>query len=215
MNKPELYVVVSYWPLVDINKPKLFTKGAVQDLQDYLDSTPKVDIIGCLWLLDNDNPIPVLVVDRAKELRDHMLTWCEKDPSKWFRFCIQEAADEKYILIIYPDIEKSIERFKSACIYIHNFSPADDARYQVICSPLRFFGSSSANYKQIKNQLSGNITVGFIDTKDVDLTDPNSIDFSEVHYLTNLKRVNTPDSAIVQLMNQLMDNAEERSKRIK
>lgn len=214
MNKPEHYVVVSYWPLVDISKPKLFTKGAVQDLQDYLDSTPNVDIIGCLWLMDNDNPIPILVVKRAKELREHMLTWCEKDPGKWFRFCIQEAG-EKYILIIYPDIERSIERFKSACLYIHNFLPADDAKYQVICSPLRFFGSSIDNYNAIKNQLSSNITIGFIDADNVDLTDPSSIDISEIHYLTNLKRVNTPDEAIVQLMNQLMDNAEDRSKRIK
>lgn len=39
---------------------------------------------GCLWVTDNGEYTPVLVVDRAADLVAHMTAWAEQKPQEWF-----------------------------------------------------------------------------------------------------------------------------------
>ena len=209
LEQANTFVVVSYWPLIDIDKPKIFDKDPANELQRFVEDTPEINVMGCAWILKDEEPIPVLIVDRAKEIQEHMLKWCEDDPLKWFKFCIQEV-DNQYVLIIYPDVEHSIQRFRLACLHFHDFIPPENAQYKVIFSPIRFLCESNTAYQSIKDQLNDRILVGFLDAKSVDRNDPASMDLSKIVYLGPLERITEPSAAVSELMRQLIDNYRSR-----
>jgi len=210
MAKTDEYIVISYWPLIDISKPVIFDNPAV-DMPKFLENTPQIDIISCIWVMDDGKPIPVLITDRAKDIRNHMLEWCDQDPVPWFRLSIKETENNGYVLIIYPDIMNSIKRFKLTCFLTHGFVPPETAKFQIIFSPIRFFCASNQTYLGIKSLLGDRIKVGFLDAKDVNPNKPDNTDFSKVEYIEGIKRIANPDSSVVHLMDELITNNQGRS----
>jgi len=78
-------------------------------VQDLLDSHPHGNAKCCLWAFKDDRPSPVLVLDRGREIGNHLLRWAEGDPVGWFGFHLHVSGD-RYAVALVPDFRKSIDR---------------------------------------------------------------------------------------------------------
>src|SRR5262249_31714028 len=61
----------------------------------------------CLWLESAGQPRPVLVLDQAKAIADHLTEWAEGDPASWFRLVIAEHGG-RYAIPILPRLHRSL-----------------------------------------------------------------------------------------------------------
>lgn len=205
------YVVVSYWPLVHLDRPEIYEDNQVERLTHFLSDYPPVDIRGCLWVGDSEEEgiRPVLLLERAQEVRDHLVHWSEKKPADWFRVfvdLIPGDPENKYVVMIYPNVQRSVERFKVACVMYHETIPDPDAKYHVLFQYLKFVSlPNPQTFPTIRHRLGSDVTIGFLDINEIDPEHPEATDFSKVAYIDNIPRDNTVTPTVKEFLKELSE----------
>lgn len=187
MVEPTNYVVISYWPLINIDQPQIFNDKPIERIQEFLENSVEVHIDGCMWLLDEDmNPVPVLIMEQAVEVYEHLMRWCEQKPSEWFSVCIRPLSDNRYVVCLVPNINKSIERFRLSCFLLRGYVPTGDAKFTVLYHALQFISEGNTAYMGLKDKITPTLSIGFVDTNDVNKHDPSKTDFSSIKYIEQI-----------------------------
>lgn len=106
-------VIISYKPLFYANAG--YAVVPINDTLNLIKSfyeSQDVEIYGCLWWKDDGHIRPAIVCDKAKEVYEHLLYWCEGKPDEWFH--IEAEQYRKYYCInLMPDLAKSVERMNT------------------------------------------------------------------------------------------------------
>jgi hypothetical protein len=137
----------------------------------------------CLWRMAwNNTPSAVLVIRQAEKIAEHFKLWCEGDLT-WFSAYIHQDG-ERYGVALMQDPARSINRWKTTHLIIHEAFPPKDMKFEVLSSPLRFGASEGKAFAGVVDRLSGHrrISIGLLDKKDLP-QDMADIDHDKVHEL--------------------------------
>jgi hypothetical protein len=185
-------LLLSYIPLYPYDAAsagKLVPPSELKDL-------PDVRVLGCIWARRDDGVEPLFVLDNAKSVVDHLLSWCEGKPEIWFTYFIG-TKDSAYAIGLVPNLDMSVKRWEFGHRLNNPESDLDIANlaFQVYFNPLMFQSGSSATFNQIKGEIGSNICFSFIDIVDVDSGDLSSIDVSKIYRIGPLKRTDNEEYA--------------------
>jgi len=120
--------------------------------------------VACLWCNKEGESVPILVYPNAKFVSVHLGDWCEQDLQGWFQVVWQRRG-ERYALVLYPNISKSVERFKDNRERIGQEIP-EGTPITVIFKPLCFVSNESTT-PIVMNETPRE--VGFLDEDVFDL----------------------------------------------
>jgi hypothetical protein len=97
-----------------------------------------------VWAGDDDgSPWPILVLDRADEVFEHLVEWAEGSPAARFKVAWTTHGNN-YALALMPRIDRSVDRYKIARRLISGEDGRGDASFRIVFRPLRFRGPTSA-----------------------------------------------------------------------
>ena len=160
-------MVYGYIPLLDVNT--YFEHQLPRDKIDYTAGEPK----GLIWVLCNGLLSPVLVLDDAKMVYDHLLEWSGQKPSEWFKLYRSKVRTEKenlFVVGLYPDIHKIADKISK----IFNI----DSISKVMFKPVYIISNETDLHVQFIEQKSKIATAMFLDVKYVD--DHENIDINKI-----------------------------------
>ncbi len=211
-NKPITYVVLSYFPLLAGRAGETvdLETGEIEALQAVMKDLPGGGAKCCLWVKGEDGLRPVLVFKDADAVHDHMVTWAENDPTKWFRLTVLQK-DGKYLIGLAPDIGKSIERFKIARQLKTGFPVPEDSQFNILFQPLHFVSGSDNMFELIKNELSDEVSIGFMDASLLNVDDPESMDPNRIRWVGPFPRAS--EGLMDDYYGSIIDGAEEPTER--
>lgn len=121
---------------------------------------------GVLWVTDDGLPIPVLIVDRAKEVFDHLLWWSEKAPCEWFTLILinftqdKQILDDKYYITLFPNMRKTLVRHNLARNIVGDGLSVSDC--DIVSLPLSN-SCQGTTYHSIKEKIIEKSSVGFVE----------------------------------------------------
>lgn len=193
--QPQHMVVLSYWPLLDNKRynqepggtiPVSVLKtpdGAGQTnldiiIKDMQNNLPDGRATGCVWLMDKDaagvhRPYPALIMPKAKEIADHFRTWADNEPEEWFKLWVawDGTDDSRYAVMLTPNVQKSIERWRLARFLIQQQVPPTptECTHTVLFQPLLFGSCSPGCFSKIRSLLPTRMRVALLDE---DIFDP-------------------------------------------
>jgi hypothetical protein len=103
-------VFLSYIPFFDYSLlVKLSQDELLEKFREYT-SNSDVSVEGAAWFRESNNIGVVLSVHNAEALATHMLLWAEGDIDR-FQLQLGLMSDEKYYLMIMPDVQASFDRW--------------------------------------------------------------------------------------------------------
>jgi hypothetical protein len=104
-----------------------FLQEAYRAIAALLDQAPSGRAAACLWMLGGQgNPMPVLALEQAQTIADHLSEWADSEPAKWFRVHLKER-DGRYGLVLFPELQRPLERFRFAHL-LEGGDPLGDGR---------------------------------------------------------------------------------------
>lgn len=157
-------LLFGYWPLFE--QPG---NGFVD--RSVLDKLPEIaDPSMCMWLAESDQTlIAIFVVDRAREIGEHLLRWCEHKPSEWFEVAI-ECNGTMYGVTLCPIYQKSLNRWAAA----HPQFNVADVRVQFVFKPLTFASFVGETFLKLEPMLRKATSVKVL------LCDPSVVDVNDI-----------------------------------
>ena len=200
----ERYIVVSYVPMLKTDQKLLVRSLEQQDagttidiaaeISKALEQAPDVHVQACVWMHDiaTNAFSPVLLMDNAAEVANHLMAWAENDPAAWFHAYVEQIDEERYIILLFPNLSKSIQRFKLNCMQVQEFIPPSDADYTMMFKPLEFVSQGMNLFPEVSPHLTDKVMVGFLDTKDFDQQNPAE-SVEKIRYIGPLERVSKSD----------------------
>jgi hypothetical protein len=128
-------VIVSYVPLL-AGRPGEHLRGdLIEHLVKGRVSAPMVRAM--YWIEAEGEHVPVLVVDQARAVVEHLVAWAEGHPEEWFE--VQLAITPlQYSFVLMPDLQKSIQRYRTARRILHGEVVPASTPFKIICRPLAF-----------------------------------------------------------------------------
>jgi hypothetical protein len=160
----EKYYCLSYIPM-DLNifnslngtHSGLDIMGIAKSIEEHALET---DAMACFWTTE---PGIVLGFDKADILADFTKMWSEDNISEWFTIS-SVRDDNKYVILIMPDITKSLERFQYRML-LTNEKIVNKEDIQVIFRPLMFISTIIGNYNESLFK-ADKVKVSLIDEQD-------------------------------------------------
>ena len=224
MRKEETYFVVSYMPLLQFtdenerflelpnqNADPANAEAVAAKLTNKLDQVPNVEVRACVWMYDHlDSKFyPVFLIDNAHEVADHLVKWAENDPAAWFSLFAEKIDEERYVIMLFPNLDQSIKRFKLACLQYLEIIPSTNAKYTMIFRPLEFISQHNTTFERVV--LSDEMMIGFLDTTDFN-KEAGTLNMEKIKYIGPIKRtsreeeVKTPKgSFILEYVKNMLD----------
>jgi hypothetical protein len=208
MDKPPVYIVVSYCPLLMPSADQKLTydpeSNKANSIIKYIDSLPSGNAKGCLWVNEEKNVAPVFLYENAFEIYEHLVLWSEKEPEKWFEYVLVEKGD-KYAIAVFPRVNKSIERWRMTYHLCTGFPIHPKAGFSLLFKPLTFISQNKGVFGQIKVKLGKKIVLGFLDwPSDTPPPDQSSVDLDVIKFIEipAAKRPSDYDKYIDSLFNE-------------
>lgn len=156
-NKSKMATVISYVPLLYGNAGVVLNEEETKQALVVIANINHT-VNGILWLTnDKYGYAPCLILDRAKEIFDHIKFWSENKPEEWFKLVITEC-DGRYGVALAPELEKTKERMESL---------SDSTEYLFLFKPLFFVSGHNHIYANIKKDMKGETKVFFLDSTEV------------------------------------------------
>lgn len=157
------FVLISYVPLLR-GRPGMAveaTPGAIGELLG--SSEPGAgQVEGVLWCRDPDGATwPTLLIERAREVMEHLVEWAEGDPARWFRLVVDEAGRE-YAMALMPRMDLSIERYRAARRLVAGDAGPEWVPARVMSQPLVFRGPKSSISDGALAAMPDEVRVGFL-----------------------------------------------------
>jgi len=184
MDKPPVYVVISYCPLlIGPTWPMHNLKSEdAEALAKTIDGLPSGMAKGCLWVNNHGNFAPVLLFDNASAIYEHLVCWSENKPEEWFEFVVKEK-DDRYAIVCFPQLQKSIDRWKINFQLHTGFPVHPEATYSLLFKPLTFISLNTGTFGSIKNKLRRNLSVGLLNWTKDSAPNPSDIDFESIQWI--------------------------------
>lgn len=206
------YVVVSYVPLIKYDEvQRIYDPGKNEDIAkqlfSILDDTPAVDIDACVWVADprTEEICPVLVTKNAKAVYEHLKGWAENKPQKWFQVHI-EKVDDRYVVILFPDLDQSISRFKTACLHFTGEIPTQDSEFTLIFRAIQFVSNNSETFDRISHLIKYPLMVGMMDIEDFSaFRDAPEENYDKILFLDHLEQASPDNPYLEQVRKDLCD----------
>jgi hypothetical protein len=124
---------------------------------------------------DSGAPWPVLVLDHANEILEHLAEWAEGSPADWFTL-IWTTNGDRYALALMPRVDRSVERYRTVRHISAGEEVPSDATFHVAFKPILFRGPMSASSRAMLRGIPQRVRVGFLDRDELpaddDLLDP-------------------------------------------
>lgn len=177
-------MVYGYIPLLDVDT--YFEHQLPRDKIDYTAGEPK----GLIWVLCNGLLSPVLVLDDAKRVYDHILEWSNQKPDEWFKLYrskIRNGKENLFVVGLYPDNYKTTDKVSK----IFDI----DKIYKVMFKPIYIISTETDLHVQFIEQKSKTATVMLLDIKYVDNYENIDIDkiSKHLHALCNIEIVTSTE----------------------
>lgn len=206
MDKPPVYVVVSYCPLLLPPSGKAtysLDSGEANSITKHIDSLPSGVARGCLWVNEDKRVAPVLLYEEAREIYEHLVIWSEKKPDDWFEYILVERG-ERYALAVFPRINKSIERWRINYHLYTGFPVHPKAEFSLLFKPLVFISQNKGVFGQIKVKLGKKIVLGFLDWKGDTPPDQSTVNLDDIKFIEipRAKRISDYDRYIGNLFDE-------------
>jgi len=174
MAEPLILVCVSYVPLLEGGAGQVIDAEVLQspEFKAKLGKLEKLqECVGVLWGIEDGKLHPVLLHDRADEIASHLRLWSEGKPEEWFTLHFYEHNNHLAILL-FPDVEKSIERLKLA-LSLQHIEMKDEiakAEARILCAPLVYRSKPGMGevYGKNRNNLPDEMRLCMIKTSDVE-----------------------------------------------
>ena len=159
--KPETHLVVSYVPLLRGQAGATIPIERAADALESILNTDAGHVQAVVWAQDDSGaPWPILVLEHAAEVFEHLVEWADGSPSTWFKLAWNAVSDE-YALALVPKVEKSVERYRIARRLLGEDVPSD-ARFQIVFRPVQFRGPASPVAQWMLRRLHAAARVGFL-----------------------------------------------------
>jgi hypothetical protein len=112
--KAPVHLVISYVPLLRGKAGATIPLAHARETLGPMLETDAGHVEAVVWACDDDgSPWPILVLDRADEIFEHLVEWAEGSPAAWFKLAWTTRRDS-YALALMPRVDKSVERYKLA-----------------------------------------------------------------------------------------------------
>lgn len=130
------------------------------------------DVEGCVWFIEDSGDVAcAFVIDRAKEIADHLHEWAEKDPTSWFTLqhgpIIHEEC-EGFTVRLFPNMKKVIERINARLVLegkiSHESQFVKDAK--IIFKMISYEGDGQT-YLNVRDKIGKKMQISFIDEKNI------------------------------------------------
>lgn len=166
MSDQNTVLLFSYVPLLDQTQFSDVLSPNSEDLADLHAAVAEIHNCadGCLWMLDDQTVMPVLIIPQAREIYEHLMWWSEDEPAEWFHLQIDRRADDEYVLAIVPNIERTVERWKTRWLATHSELIEDSSwQYTIVSLPLICHGHGGT-YESLKDRIGETCRVGLTDS---------------------------------------------------
>jgi hypothetical protein len=190
MAVPEI-LVVSFVPLLRAPAGYHLTEQERECFLERLHAAPAVR--GLVWVHAGDGFIPVFAMERGREVAEHLVEWSEGKPADWFHLYIEQTPN-RYRVALIPDVQKSIERYRTSRRVLHGDVVPADARFKVIFSAIDFVSVDRGVIDAIP--ITPTMRVGILDWSDIT---PGTLDVLEAPIYAGPFRVNPPDQPLDRL----------------
>ncbi len=156
-----MLVLLSYVPLLRGLPGRLVEAAEIAPLLE----TDAGHVEAIVWTLGEGGAIsPMLAMDRADEVFEHLVEWSEGAPATWFKIHVDENDDE-YALAMVPDVHRSLDRFLLARTLVAGADASSHDEVRVVFRPLLFRGPTSDASRRVLPLLRDAVTVGFLDAR--------------------------------------------------
>jgi hypothetical protein len=175
------YMVISYVPLLKVEPGS--------DIEESIHVLPSINVHACIWIIRDNVPIPIFVIEKADEVYNHLMWWTEEHPGEWFSFATRFRSPKSYVLALVPNLKKSYERWKIAFQLKFGYPPDSSIKEKYIFKPIYFCSGSGENYVKLYGEdPPSQITIGFMDNdklieKISNGIEPQDLKFDDVNFI--------------------------------
>ena len=136
---------------------------------------------GCAWVMDGDKVGVVLFLKDAARLVKDMKTWADNQPQVFFRAIIGQVGD-KYGIVIVPDLEMSLTRFRLSHQAITG-NKLEIKDINLYFSAVGFVSKPGAiMYEKMKDKIGKELPIAFLDVSESEFE--HSMIERAVHFAT-------------------------------
>lgn len=186
MSDDKTYLVISYFPLFDPRDQPGVLPGKHVDLKDEEDvkrifgdlPSGHGHVEACLWVIDDDKPCPIFVLESAQAIYDHMEMWSEDEVEDWFELAIGEHND-RYGIVLMPNIQKSIDRYRLARKLFYGEDIPADAKFNLLFDTIRFTSQSAGLLASLKDKIGDSMKLMFLDSDHLCRENPEETDWEK------------------------------------
>ena len=190
-------------------KPSQPPSEEVLDLiQEGLEEGEKyAQAMACIWLLQDGEPSPMLLVPEAKRIHADLVEWAENKPEDWFTIQFAEKHGA-YGVVVFPDVVKSTERHGVAHL-MQQEEILRDPQYQILTAPLHFVSQpGNGVYPQLKSKIGDSLMVYLYDQDGLDPKNPDIQGQIDEDLMLEVGRLKV-DSSAESYLEGLIDNAKD------
>lgn len=198
-----MMIVVSYVPLLygtaegPVSRPNGTRLDPKSVLGMAVASMPSGAAQGCTWVLDNGLIAPVLVMENAVRIREHLDWWSEGKPHEWFDLQIAEAKGS-FSIAAMPRLKKSVEREAMRAARRGLQVSGTVSEYHVVHRPLHYVSATNrVSYDQVRKLIRQTSSFGLVDPKELDSGFP---DVRSVQWIEGLRVVTGKDAEYASLL---------------
>lgn len=173
MSTKDKIILIGYNPLFYM--PEGYSPGSSFDISSedsiskLIQSIPQVNTSGILWISKHEQIQPVLIIEKAKQVKDHLQYWSQGEPEKWFKFFHRSytyKGQQGYIVILQPDSTKSLERYKFANTYMAT-KRIDVSDCIIFYQPLNAVATVSEHYKKFCKSKLNTVNLALVDSDEL------------------------------------------------
>jgi len=131
-------LVISYKPLLEASPMWAMGPRDEEEVRNFLLQWQHFPSPSCYGLAWNDTHKVIIVIDRYKEVHDHLVRWSEGNPAEWFTFLFRKVKSG-YAFALHPNLTKSIERNRQNYQIIHGQGLPKDDQDHFLYEPISSF----------------------------------------------------------------------------
>ncbi len=169
-------VCVSYIPTSKRIDIRHMLEMSGNDISNKFDTIEPELPKNCVIFKHNNKLSPIFIIDRPKEIWDNSVAWSENNPQDWF-YCGIRSNKNEIVIALFPNVEKSLERFKKN----QQLLDLDNNNINIIYHPIGI--KLILPSKNFDEQFDDKVDIGFSGNL-------NSIRSGEVYWLNNIPRSN-------------------------
>jgi hypothetical protein len=158
----------SYVPLFDYKKAYKNPAKAMEIVA----KAKSPNVAATIWAIENEQASPILVMDNAKKLANHMTEWSDNKPEDWFKLIYGDDGKNFHQICIMADMNKSKVRYNIKALQ-ERTQPLGD-NFTIITKPITFTSQSitqhyNFTYQNLQNQEK--VKLCFYEEKDLKASD--------------------------------------------